>query len=611
VKLLGVEFENFARFDKCFVPLDPGITLLVGKNNSGKTALLRGLSVLSGLSFHDRAKLDRNLTGYIRGAPKTQHFTIHVLFEYEAGDNRHIQMPEGDWPKWVEEKRPIARFAFTIWPFEDAAALEGCTLSVGNVNLKILERREPKGQLISNVFDSQGNPRDSQPLPLPEHLPKSPDGMFLQLHGRDGILAGFKETQAVRIVHAHRSVRESLQARQATVLAPTGEDLAPFLLTLQNWNRDQFNEICDFVRTVFPALRYVNAEMAEGNVNITLDLDKDGSKVSLTHCGSGVEQVLTLATFVVTSPPGAIILLDEPHSYLHPNAERELISFLRNHPVHRYVMATHSAILINSVPPDRILFLDGEMKVERQETKSAHVSEILSLLGYRNSDLLFADRLIFVEGTSDSEILPILLKNMGKWNPEEIDAKTRFPDTEGSENRSGKDLDKQTVILRYEKMIEQLGRGSVPRAYLRDGDVSPGEKTLLDKLNRLTVGKPKVRFLRRSEIENYLLVSEAMAKAISAQAELDGTEVPDLSSEGIEKILAETVSGNDKELFPRGKETDPLICAKGSVVLRRIYDRFGLSYSKKSSGRLIANHITSRNQPALEEIYDLVKDLFS
>ena len=122
--------------------------------------------------------------------------------------------------------------------------------------------------------------------------------------------------------------------------------------------------------------------------------------------------------------------------------------------------------------------------------------------------------------------------------------------------------------------------------------------------------KPKVRFLRRSEIENYLLVPEAIARAISEQADIDDINFSESSPEEISRILSETLNVQDEEVFPHGREADPLTCAKGSVVLERIFKQFELAYSKKSSGRLIANHITLKNQPALEELFDLVKDLF-
>lgn len=46
MKFLGVELRRYACFDQQFVRLQPGLNFLVGRNNSGKTAVLRALPLL-------------------------------------------------------------------------------------------------------------------------------------------------------------------------------------------------------------------------------------------------------------------------------------------------------------------------------------------------------------------------------------------------------------------------------------------------------------------------------------------------------------------------------------------------------------------------------------
>lgn len=51
----------------------------------------------------------------------------------------------------------------------------------------------------------------------------------------------------------------------------------------------------------------------------------------------GVAQALHLVSLVLFAPPGRIMLIDEPHAYLHPGAERRLVRFQRDRPEHAYV----------------------------------------------------------------------------------------------------------------------------------------------------------------------------------------------------------------------------------------------------------------------------------
>ena len=133
----------------------------------------------------------------------------------------------------------------------------------------------------------------------------------------------------------------------------------------------------------------MNPQKTQNGVSITLTLAKTGEKIPMTHCGTGVEQILALASFVLTAEPGTLILLDEPHSYLHPSAERQVTDFLLAHSELRYVVATHSAILINSVNPDRILVLGDADNVPYSPpvTTPDSVASLIHSLGYKNSDL--------------------------------------------------------------------------------------------------------------------------------------------------------------------------------------------------------------------------------
>ena len=53
---IGIELSNYACFDRQYIPLREGISVLAGKNNAGKTALLRGIASLYSLPPGQPAK---------------------------------------------------------------------------------------------------------------------------------------------------------------------------------------------------------------------------------------------------------------------------------------------------------------------------------------------------------------------------------------------------------------------------------------------------------------------------------------------------------------------------------------------------------------------------
>ena len=594
MKLIGIEFEEFACFDRVFVPFRPGLNILVGRNNSGKTALLRGLTALDGLMFKDRRELDAQLAGYCRSRETPPAFGLHVWAESEPTDPELLQCPAGEWPHFVSTNKPQLDFLFRIWPLGNAAPLERCEFTYSGQPLALLERRED-GRTLRTVYDLGGNAVQSQVVEGIES-PGAPDGKSWKIFARNQTPLGFPQVGRTVRIEAHRSVSSDLGLQSQTVLPANAATLAQFLQTLQGGDRPKFEQIEQLVVKVFAEFKYVNPESADNRVWLSFTLRGSGHKVPLSHCGTGVEQILSLATFVITSPPGAVILLDEPHSYLHPTAERNLIDFLLEHSEHHYFIATHSAVLINSVPADSIIHIDPK-RPARPCNGGNELGGILRSLGYKNSDFLFHDRFIGVEGQSDQDILPILLKASKEFSQSDIE-RTGFIETGGSERRRA-GRQQQTSILRCEKILERLGRSSIPRLYLRDGDASPGDRALLLGTTPASTGKPvKIKFLPRTEIENYLLVPKAIVEAMRQQATLDGQNLSSVSVEAIAEELAALCGSNDSKLI------------KASEVLARLFEEHALSYDKRRSGTLIAQHITRENQSSLQEIVELVQELF-
>src|SRR5438876_11047631 len=91
MKVLGVEFHGYACFEHQFVSLRPGINLLVGRNNVGKTALLRGLTVLKALPIESMSSFGLNLVDYVR--PR-ETFGVDLLFS--IGQSGRNFFEEGD-----------------------------------------------------------------------------------------------------------------------------------------------------------------------------------------------------------------------------------------------------------------------------------------------------------------------------------------------------------------------------------------------------------------------------------------------------------------------------------------------------------------------------------
>lgn len=581
MKLLGARFRNFACFEECFVPLDETVHLLVGRNNAGKTALLRGLTALSSLPVPGRTALDQQLREYCWNQSDDPPFGLDLLFAAESNDTGVLgQLTQS--PLLQSAANGTVEYNFKANCSSGRVDLLGASFSYATRKIVLLEN----GQQLA--YSASG-----------------------QLTGRSSVTQEFLSPLAnlnTVLVAAHRVVRPwSLQ--QQNLLLSNAESLAAVLDELYGNDRDKFAHIEAFVISVFPEFRYVNPVKQQGTMAlITLTRQNSDQKVPLTHCGTGVEQVLALATFIFTSKPGTLLLLDEPHSYLHPIAERALIRLILTHGKHRYVISTHSAILINAVTPDRILSLNSAKITREAASEPSDLPQILHSLGYQNSDLLFSDRLVFVEGETERTVLPRLLSLSRKLNSAEIE-RTGFPDMDGNGRLNGRT--RQTSLLHFEKLLRQLGRAHIPRVYLFDGDCTDDDKTLLTKTPLLRENPvASVVFLPRCEIENYLLVPDAISEALRASAKLEGKEVQ-VKNDDVVKRINDLLAAKDDGLFLSGKGDDPRKTVKASKLLEEIFDQFGLRYNKSKTGHLIAQRITAENATALEELSEAVGRIFT
>jgi len=263
------------------------------------------------------------------------------------------------------------------------------------------------------------------------------------------------------------------------------------------------------------------------------------------------------------------------------------------------VIATHSSVFINGVTPDRITHLQPLGTPYEAYTPTTATSGILHDLGYQNSDALFFDQLVVLEGPSDTDVLPTLLRLDGRIQGRTLQ-NTGFLSIEGI-NDSAREI--QTKILRFERLLGALGRARMPRQYLLDGDREPNDAVLLQGTRSPATNEPvNVQFLRRVEIENYLLISDAIASAISEEATL-ASVVVNADSAAVQVKLAELLASDDEKLFPKGKGAAPIEKVKASRLLEKLYAHFGnLRYDKNRSGQVIARKIKANNAIGLDEL---------
>ncbi|MBK9588919.1 MAG: AAA family ATPase [Sphingomonadales bacterium] len=412
MKVSRLRLQNYKSYrDSGDIELAPDFTVVVGKNNSGKSALLQGLRFRgAGAKPHRSPLFDREIA-----LDPTPKFDADVVFEWseieriagQSGINRITfpvdQTETDEVPDLVQNWRPFLlqkqiKISLT-WPMDQQKALAAVWPSHGQFADPL------PGNRLTLVIDFHAPTRE----------------------WRCGGIAGNEEnllditTQALErrifVFDAERLNIDASQPAQGQTLTANAGNLPTLLLSASKSGMGSVYTPCPS----FPQITAVTTPPAQDGANLlTICLwqvdtatQRDDLAIRLKEAGTGVGQVLAIL-FIAMTRQGNVIAIDEPNSFLHPGASRKLIEILKTYDQNQYVIATHSAELITAIRPE-ILHqvtwdtVTGESKVRQiDQSNMDDVAELLSDLGVRLSDVFGADYIIWVEGQTEAACFPIL-----------------------------------------------------------------------------------------------------------------------------------------------------------------------------------------------------------
>jgi predicted ATPase len=495
-----LELREFRAFRHASVELpEVGLVLVAGANNTGKSAFLSALDVVAGRGTPPRVR-------HADASEPARVCARFVLSEAERGrllarvrDEAILGGGAFSWVEW-----DFAEDSGSLFPFELRAAWPGReSLVVARGSIPPQSSTAISGVVF--VLRGAVNSVDDR---LDQH------GGAYSLDNLGGTaeelapLVEFLREWRSRYFHFYAlraGTGRSRPLASEESLVFSGENLPGVLLHLQTNDADRWEQVRRLMAETVPDLGVLEIATMGGQSEVVFrDPHTSTFRHNIKDLGTGVEQLLMTVVMGVTQPAPSTVVMEEPETNLHPAAQRALLNLLREWGSERLlVVSTHSPVFLDrAVGATPVLVTNRVRGASTVIPFTEDLSEALAALGVRRNELLTADRLLFLEGESDQNVMTV-------WFPAEMrNPRMAVIPGQGGDNA----LHAHRLAAWIEAADALHGRRVL---YLRDRDELPAR--LLDRFQR----SGAVHVLERRELENYLLDVEAIRKVLTERGGAD------------------------------------------------------------------------------------------
>lgn len=368
------------------------MTVLVGKNNEGKSNILRALT------------LAMDIMKMYSSDPRSLRLPATYL------KRRTGYVWERDYPLSLQERRPNG-FSSIDLDFElnssDISAIRNLT----GIRLS--------GHVPVRVSINHSSVKID--------IPKKGTPAFSEIQNKIKIIEyvcfkiDFNFIPAIRTEHDALRVVDTLIEKQLSTLESNAEYIGA-TRTIERLQQDVLNgisaQLIAPLQEFLPSVRDVQIHLQKDqhrfgfrrSADVVID---DGTPTPLQQKGDGIKSLTALAMLNIPTSHDrvSVIAIEEPESHLHPESARQLYETINALSVnHQVVLTTHSPLFVNRSNLKENIIVDSGKAIPVKKIK-----EIRDILGTRVSDnLVNAENVLVVEGEDDRIILEKILPQMSE-----------------------------------------------------------------------------------------------------------------------------------------------------------------------------------------------------
>ncbi len=328
-------------------------------------------------------------------------------------------------------------------------------------------------------------------------------------------------------------------------------------------NPDDFDEFAADVRKTWPGMEIkLPTVVNHATSELMMFCEENRIPRELFWIGSGFQIWCQLLTHLMRARETSLVVIDEPEIYLHADLQRQLVGLVRGFEAD-VLLATHSTEIMGEAEPREMVLIDKKNKnaerLKNAEKLQAALVEVGSVHSISLSQLARSRRIVFFEGDSDFRTIRMFAKLCG------FDAIASGLEIYPAKS-DGFGSWKKVANLGWgisKALDNALNIGAVfDRDYFPDQQVASVEAELAEGLKLSHIHQ-------RKELENYLLVPEALERAIAAalKDKAKREETPTREPPDIRELLTELTDSHRLNVLSQrvareveyGKVTNPSI----------------------------------------------------
>jgi predicted ATP-dependent endonuclease of OLD family len=383
-----------------------------------------------------------------------------------------------------------------------------------------------------------------------------------------------------------------------------------------------FPKFRELSESTWNGLAVDNLDEGHGGEGETLNLMiRDNNFVSeIGWMGHGLQMWLQTMWFISGCEQNSTVILDEPDVYMHADLQRKLIRFIKNR-FRQVMIATHSIEIMSEVDAESVLPIDSSKEKITYANKTPIVQEIIDKIGSIHNieiaRLFVSKKFLIVEGnTDDIKLLSIFQATLFKDSSDsfEVLPKTYIEGWGGWQRVIGSVKvfkDNQTNIKTY---------------CILDSDYHLDDQ-IKERYSEAKSNKLNLHIWKRKEIENYLLVPPTICRIIERENRTENPISLQIFNEALTTIIEELkldiidnfateISSKDKskapktfmkearELFQAKFDNDFLAPIPGKTVISKLSEWTNKNYKVNLNPFKIAREIGKFEIP--KEIVDVI-----